>query len=784
MTIQSHILGLPRIGAKRELKRGVEAYWRGEISQHELNQIGQQVKEANWQIQRDAGLSFVTVGDFSWYDQVLDASALLGVIPERFGAVEGNVSLDTYFCMARGQAPNVKETTACEMTKWFNTNYHYIVPELTINQEFRIASEKLFDEIKAAQQLGHHVKPVILGPLTYLWLSKTKGHDFDKLSLLEKLIPVYNEIFARLNQLNIKWVQVDEPILILDLPKPWLEAYKQAYSALNFGTTQCLLATYFGALQENLTVANQLPVHGLHLDLCSAPQQLAQILPLMPSDKVLSLGVVNGRNIWRTDLNKALFIIDAAKQKHGDKLWIGSSCSLMHSPVDLDNEIELDGEIKSWLAFAKQKVAEVALLANAHVANDEIFSNALRENQAAIASRANSPRVHDQAVRARMKQVTPEQAQRTPYAQRAEIQRESFQLPLFPTTTIGSFPQTKEIRTARQDYKAGRLDENAYTQSMRQEIAKVISQQEALDLDVLVHGEAERNDMVEYFGELLNGFSFTANGWVQSYGSRCVKPPVIYGDVSRLQAMTVEWSSYAQSLTKRLVKGMLTGPVTILAWSFVRDDQSYADTALQIALALRDEVTDLEKAGIHVIQIDEPAFREILPLRRTDWQAYFDWAVFCFRIAASGVQEKTQIHTHMCYCEFNDVIHAIADLDADVITLESSRSEMELLQAFESFAYPNEMGPGVYDIHSPRVPSTQEIIDNLERAVQYIPAERLWVNPDCGLKTRNWPEVIQALSHMVEAAKHMREKYSSECVKGALAGKVLNAAHDSHEVSE
>ncbi|OHE75720.1 MAG: 5-methyltetrahydropteroyltriglutamate--homocysteine S-methyltransferase [Verrucomicrobia bacterium RIFCSPHIGHO2_12_FULL_41_10] len=774
MTIKSHILGFPRIGAKRELKRGVEAYWRGEISQQELHQIGQKVKEANWQIQHDAGLDFVTVGDFSWYDQVLDASALLGVIPDRFGKITGNLSLDTYFCMARGQAPNVKETTACEMTKWFNTNYHYIVPELTINQEFRITSEKLFDEIKDAQQLGHHVKPVVIGPLTYLWLSKSKGYDFDKLTLLEKLIPVYNELFARLNQLNVKWVQIDEPILVLDLPKPWLEAYNRAYRALQFGTTRCLLATYFGAVQENLSVANQLPVHGLHLDLCSALQEMA--LPLIAKDKVLSLGIVNGRNIWRTDLEKALALIQWAKETHGDRLWISTSCSLMHSPVDLDNETLLDAEFKSWLAFAKQKVAEVALLTKVQTSSKAAIADALKENQAAIASRTNSPRVNNQAVQARMKQVMPKQAQRTPYAQRAEIQRQAFQLPLFPTTTIGSFPQTKEIRTARQEYKAGRLDENAYTQAMRQEIAKVISQQEALGLDVLVHGEAERNDMVEYFGELLNGFSFTAHGWVQSYGSRCVKPPIIYGDVSRLQAMTVPWSSYAQSLTKQLVKGMLTGPVTILAWSFVRDDQSYADTALQIALALRDEVTDLEKAGIHVIQIDEPAFREILPLRKSDWQNYFDWAVYCFRIASSGVEDKTQIHTHMCYCEFNDVIQAIADLDADVITLESSRSEMELLKAFETFAYPNEMGPGVYDIHSPRVPSTQEIIDNLERAIQYIPATRLWVNPDCGLKTRNWPEVIQALSHMVEASKCMREKYSHECAKESSLDKVLKDA--------
>lgn len=777
MTIQSHILGFPRIGANRELKRGVEAYWRGDINQADLQNIGQTIKETNWKLQQEAGLDFVSVGDFSWYDHVLDMSALLGVIPERFGRSQPDFvfDLDTYFCMARGKAPNRNETTACEMTKWFNTNYHYIVPELVIHQEFTITCEALFDDIKRAQQLGHAVKPVILGPLTYLWLSKIKGYDFDKLNLLDKLLVVYQHLFQRFNQLGVNWVQVDEPILVLDLPETWLNAFRRAYTTLNYGRSKCLLTTYFGGLEQNLNMINELPVHGLHLDLCASAKPIEAILPLVNRQQVLSLGLVNGRNIWRTDLKKMGAILDVACDKHGEQVWVGSSCSLLHSPVDLDCETNLDMELKSWLAFAKQKLSEIAFLASMHnQSNDSHSPNSskdshlkdsgqwakcLEENQKAILSRAASSRVHNQQVRDRMQQVTPKQAHRASYSDRAILQHKHLNLPLFPTTTIGSFPQTKAIRTTRQEFKAGRMTAEDYKEAMRAEIAKVISQQEALELDVLVHGEPERNDMVEYFGELLQGFAFTLNGWVQSYGSRCVKPPVIYGDVSRPHAMTVEWSEYAQSLTSKPVKGMLTGPVTILAWSFVRDDQPYSETALQLALALRDEVVDLEKAGIHVIQMDEPAFREILPLRQSDWQHYFDWSVFCFRVATSGVTEKTQIHTHMCYCEFNDVIQAIADLDADVITLESSRSEMELLQAFESFAYPNEIGPGVYDIHSPRVPSKEEIIHSLECAVQYIPETRLWVNPDCGLKTRDWPEVIASLKNMVAAAKFMRDKY-------------------------
>lgn len=779
---QSHILGFPRIGAKRELKRGVEAYWKGEITQQELEKIGQKIKEYNWEIQHDAGLDFVTVGDFSWYDHVLDTSAMLGVVPERFGAVQKNVDLNTYFCMARGQAPQVKETTACEMTKWFNTNYHYIVPEFSVGQKFHLASDKLFNEVDAALKLGYRVKPVILGPLTYLWLGKTKGLGFDKLDLLQKLIPIYNEILDQLKARKIEWVQIDEPILVLDLPKPWQNAYLKTYSALNFGEMNSLLATYFGALGDNLSIVNQLPIKGLHIDLCSNSEQLSHVLESIAPEKVLSAGVVNGRNIWHANIEKALTTLETAKAQLGENLWIGSSCSLLHTPVDLENETKLDDELKSWLAFAKQKITEIALVAKINTQGKQAFAKQLQANKQAVESRMHSPRVHNALIQDRTQLVDESYAQRTSnYETRIPLQRLASQLPLFPTTSIGSFPQTKEIRTIRQEYKAGKLDEKTYTDKIQQEIATVISQQEALDIDVLVHGEAERNDMVEYFGELLNGFAFTSNGWVQSYGSRCVKPPIIYGDVSRQRAMTVAWSQYAQSLTKRPVKGMLTGPVTILAWSFVRDDLAHSATALQIALALRDEVRDLEQAGIHIIQIDEPAFRESLPLRKADWQHYLDWAVFCFRVSSSGVQDKTQIHTHMCYSEFNDVIEAIADLDADVITLESSRSEMELLQAFESFAYPNEIGPGVYDIHSPRVPTEQEIIDNLEKAAQYIPATRLWVNPDCGLKTRDWPEVKKALINMVAAAKHLRNKYSESGLDAGVVQREMKSEHYTHQ---
>ncbi len=762
----SHILGFPRIGTHRELKKALEAYWQGSITQTELHQVAQQIRAANWKIQSNAGLNFVTVGDFSYYDHVLDTAAMLGVIPERFGT-KNNIDINTLFCMARGQAPNVTDAPACEMTKWFNTNYHYIVPELTEDQSFHLATDTLFQQIEEAQAQAYQVKPVLLGPLSFLWLSKTKNSNFNKLNLLEKLLPVYNLIFAELKKRNIEWVQIDEPILVLDLPETWKNAYLSTYQQLQFQTVRCLLTTYFGAIQDHLPIIKQLPIQGLHIDICASPLQLNEVISHLPEKCILSVGIVNGRNIWRTDLQKNITCLQQAKRQLGDRLWIGTSCSLLHTPVDLEQETLLDAELKSWLAFAKQKVTEVALLARALTHGESSIHTELTENQDALRDRSNSTRIHNTAVQQRLTAITPNFSKRkSPHPTRAIQQHQLLNLPLFPTTTIGSFPQTKEIREIRQHYKSGKMTQQQYIEKMQAQIALVVEKQAALGLDVLVHGEPERNDMVEYFGELLQGFAFTQNGWVQSYGSRCVKPPIIYGDVSRPKAMTVEWARYAQSLTKKYMKGMLTGPVTILSWSFVRDDQSLEKTALQIALALRDEVVDLETAGIHIIQIDEPAFREALPLHKRDWQQYLTWAVRSFQISACGVQDQTQIHTHMCYAEFNDVIEAIAALDADVITIESSRSQMELLSAFERFAYPNEIGPGVYDIHSPSIPTTDEMVSQLEKALHYIPRDNLWVNPDCGLKTRGWPEVERALSNMVSAAALLRKKYTrNNCTK-------------------
>ncbi len=759
MTI-AHNLGFPRIGAQRELKRAVEAYWAGQLDRTGLERTGRELRARHWAVQAGAGLDLLPVGDFSWYDQVLDMSALLGVVPPRFGWLDDTVDLDTYFRMARGRAPTGADVPACEMTKWFDTNYHYIVPEFGADQSFRLASNRLFDEVSEAVALGYKVKPVLVGPLTYLWLGKTKGTEFDKLTLLDHLLPVYGEILDRLGAQGVDWVQIDEPILALDLPLSWKNAFESAYARLQQPGLKRLLATYFGALEDNTALACRLPVDGLHVDLVRAPEQLAAVLDQLPAYKVLSAGVVDGRNIWRADLEKCLDILSPLKERLGERLWIAPSCSLLHSPVDLALEDKLDGELKLWLSFATQKTSEVVVLKRALNGSRDMVAEQLDASREANMGRHRSERIHRVDVQARAAAMTAGIAERDhPYPVRRIAQQQRLALPLFPTTTIGSFPQTTRIRNARRDYKAGQITLSEYTERMREEIAYAVRKQEELDLDVLVHGEAERNDMVEYFGELLEGFAFTSNGWVQSYGSRCVKPPVIFGDVSRPKPMTVDWTIYAQSLTARPMKGMLTGPVTILQWSFVRDDQPRSQTALQIALALRDEVCDLEKSGIGVIQIDEPAFREGLPLRKKHWQEYLDWAVRAFRIAASGVRDDTQIHTHMCYSEFNDIIASIAALDADVITIETSRSDMELLDAFADFAYPNEIGPGVYDIHTPRLPTVAEIEALLEKAATVIPAERLWVNPDCGLKTRQWPEVEAALRNMVEAAKKLRLRH-------------------------
>jgi 5-methyltetrahydropteroyltriglutamate--homocysteine methyltransferase len=755
----AHNLGFPRIGPKREMKKAVEAYWKGELDQQGLMQTGQRLRAQNWALQRDAGLDLIPVGDFSWYDHVLDITALLGCVPPRFGELQdGEVDIDTYFRMARGRAPHGADARACEMTKWFDTNYHYITPEVHENQAFHLASNKLFNEVAEAQQLGHKVKPVIVGPLTWLWLAKTKGGDFDKLTLLDALIPLYGQILSQLQRQGVEWVQIDEPLLVMDLPHAWRQAFESAYHRLPARGLKVLLTTYFGTLQDNIGLIAGLPLAGVHVDAVRAPRDVHILIDHLSNQKVISIGIIDGRNIWRSDLEACLNVLEEAQAYLGKRLWVAPSCSLLHTPVDLEQERKLDPELKSWLAFARQKLKEVGILKRGLNDGRDAIADSLRMEREAIKARRQSDRIHKEAVAKRVAGITPEMVQRKrPYAERIKIQRERLGLPPFPTTTIGSFPQTAEIRAMRRDFKAGKLTPKAYEDKIKAEIVNVVRRQEDYGLDVLVHGEPERNDMVEYFGELLAGFAFTQNGWVQSYGSRCVKPPIIYGDVSRPEPMTVAWIRYAQSLTNRPLKAMLTGPVTILQWSFVRDDQPREQTCTQIALALRDEVADLERAGINIIQIDEPAFREGLPLRRQDWDAYLKWAVRCFRLASSGVADETQIHTHMCYAEFNDIIAAIAQLDADVITIETSRSDMELLDAFVDFEYPNEIGPGVYDIHSPNVPSTDEMIELMKKAAARVPPDRLWVNPDCGLKTRGWEEVDAALKNMVLAARRLRQ---------------------------
>ncbi|MEW5291444.1 5-methyltetrahydropteroyltriglutamate--homocysteine S-methyltransferase [Erwinia papayae] len=753
MTILNHTLGFPRVGLHRELKKAQESYWAGNSTQQELLAVGRELRARHWQQQRDAGVDLVPVGDFAWYDHVLTTSLLLGNVPARHQNKDGSVDLDTLFRIGRGRAPTGEPAAAAEMTKWFNTNYHYMVPEFTKGQQFKLTWTQILEEVDEALALGHKVKPVLLGPVTWLWLGKVKGEQFDRLSLLKDILPVYQQLLSELAQRDIEWVQIDEPALVLELPQDWLAAFKPAYDTLQ-GKVKLLLTTYFDSAATNIDTIRTLPVQGLHVDLVHGKDDITVLNTRIPSDWLLSVGVINGRNVWRADLSswfERLQPLTAQRRQ----LWIGSSCSLLHSPIDLSAETRLDNEVKSWFAFALQKCAELSLLSNALNNNDP---HSLEAWSAPIRARRHSGRVHNADVAKRLAGITARDSQRdSSYAVRAQAQRERFRLPAWPTTTIGSFPQTTEIRGLRLDFKQGRLDGNHYRTGIAEHIRQAITEQERLGLDVLVHGEAERNDMVEYFGENLDGFAFTQNGWVQSYGSRCVKPPVIIGDISRPQAITVEWAKYAQSLTDKPVKGMLTGPVTILCWSFPREDVSRETIAKQIALALRDEVEDLEKAGIGIIQIDEPALREGLPLRQSDWAAYLEWAVDAFRLNAAVARDDTQIHTHMCYCEFNDIMDSIAALDADVITIETSRSDMELLESFEQFEYPNEIGPGVYDIHSPNVPDVAWIEALLRKAAKRIPVERLWVNPDCGLKTRGWTETRQALANMVKAAQNLRE---------------------------
>jgi len=757
--MKTHILGFPRIGVGRELKDALEAYWKGSFSHNGLETVCRSLRQRHWAIQKKAGLSFVATGDFSLYDHVLDVTAMLGAVPERFGERGETVDADTYFAMARGDSS--RNIPAMEMTKWFNTNYHYIVPEISKSLAPRLSRRKILEETSEAIEAGYAPKPVLLGPITYLSLSK--GVDgFDSWEKCGEIVAVYAEVVAELGAV-CDWIQMDEPILCADMCRQARDFFLPAYQTLNqaTGKARLLLATYFDILDEDLDLALASGCAGLHVDLVHGRGQLERVLDRLPANMVLSAGVVNGRNIWRTDLSEALDVLRKIRDRIGEKrLMVGSSCSLLHAPVDLEAEPTLDAELKSWMAFAAQKCGEVAVLGDILQGRD--FAARVEPSAEAVRSRRASSRVIDARVRRRCERIAPEMlCRKSPYPERKKAQS-WLDLPLFPTTTIGSFPQTAQIRAQRKRFKDQAISGDEYRAFLEDTIRATIEKQEELGLDVLVHGEPERNDMVEYFGQQLAGFCFTANGWVQSYGSRCVKPPIIFGDVSRPAPMTVEWISYAQSLTSKPMKGMLTGPGTILCWSFVRDDLERAEVCKQIALAIRDEVADLQAAGIRIIQIDEAAFSEGMPIKQKDREAYLRWAVDAFRLATAVVDDATQIHSHMCYSEFNDIIHSIAEMDADVISIESSRSKMELLEAFGDFEYPNEIGPGVYDIHSPRVPSKEEIKGLLEKALRSVPKERLWVNPDCGLKTRDWPEVVDSLRNMVTAARILRSAPADE----------------------
>jgi 5-methyltetrahydropteroyltriglutamate--homocysteine methyltransferase len=771
MSITVSTLGFPRIGPRRELKSALEATWSGKAESHALPETAKGLRAANWQRQKSLGATSIASNDFSLYDHVLDTAVMVGAIPAIYGWSGGPVSTETYFAMARGALG----TTTCEhghahggagvpaqeMTKWFDTNYHFIVPEFARGQEFALSTTKAVDEFREAKDLGIHTRPVLVGPVTFLKLGKSQDTTLDRLSLLPALLPVYAEVLRGLAAAGADWVQIDEPILVLDLTDAERAALKTAYAQLAGAVPglKILLATYFGDLGDNLGTAVSLPVAGLHVDLKRGAGQLDAVLAAAPKDLVLSLGVIDGRNVWRADLAKTLDVLEPVVAARGeDRVIVSASCSFLHVPIDLAQETRLDPDVKSWLAFAAQKIDELAILGRALDQGRDSVADALKASSDAAAARRSSPKIHNAAVQARLAAVTPADAERVPFAERREVQRAAFGLPAFPTTTIGSFPQTAEVRKARSANTKGELSDADYAAFLRKATEDAVRWQEEIDIDVLVHGEFERNDMVQYFGEQLSGYAFTQHGWVQSFGSRYVRPPIIFGDVSRPKPMTVEWSGFAQSLTTRPMKGMLTGPVTMLFWSFIRDDIPRADTCRQIALALRDEVTDLEAANVTIIQIDEPAIREGLPLRRKDWQGYLDWAVEAFRLSASGVCPATQIHTHMCYSEFNDIMPSIAAMDADVISIETTRSQMELLDAFIDYKYPNEIGPGVYDIHSPRVPSAEEMESLLEKARERIAPDQIWVNPDCGLKTRKWDEVRPALVNMVTAAKALRAR--------------------------
>ncbi len=759
-------LGFPRIGQEREFKFNTEKFWKGELNESQLKESLASLRAKNWQLQKKADIDLIPSNDFSYYDQVLDLSCVLGVVPERYKSLfNGQVSLELYYSMARG---NTKANlTALEMTKWFDTNYHYLVPEFSANQQFKLSWDKPFAEFTEAKNLGIITKPVLLGPVSFLSLGKEKtekSETFNRFDLLEDLVKVYAEVLVKLSDLGAEWIQIDEPCLVMDLSDDQKKAYQKLSGLLKAALpssfkSKLLLTTYFEGIENNINLIDSF-WDGLHIDLVRSPEQFDLVLDKAPKGKYLSVGLIDGRNIWKNNLNQSIELAQKALQKVGSEhLMVAGSCSLLHSPLDLSYETKLKPEIKEWLAFANDKLAEINIVKkslNSNLSSDE--QKSLAENQECLKRRQESSLVHIKAVKERVQAITDKDLKRNlVFEQRQKKQKDLLKLPLFPTTTIGSFPQTAEVRQARAKFKKTELSSTEYDKFIREAISNSIKLQEEIEMDVLVHGEFERNDMVEYFGEYLTGFTTTQNGWVQSYGTRCVKPPIIYGDISRISTMTVEYTQYAQSLTKKPVKGMLTGPITILQWSFVRNDQARSETANQIGLAILDEVLDLEKVGIKVIQIDEPAFREGLPLRNDDKADYLNWAVNAFRLSSSAVEDTTQIHTHMCYSEFNDIISNIADMDADVITIETSRSQMELLDAFEKFEYPNEVGPGVYDIHSPRIPTREEMVELIKKASKVLPKENIWVNPDCGLKTRSWEEVKPSLINMIQAAKELRK---------------------------
>ncbi len=768
MTVTVATLGFPRIGPRRELKHALERHWSGKTSEPELLEAAAGLRTAAWARQRALGADWLPSNDFSLYDHVLDTSVMLGAIPDRYGAADGQADLATYFAMARGTTGGADNgcghahasLTACEMTKWFDTNYHYMVPELVAGQKLALNRLKIVDEYREAKAQGFETRPVLLGPVT--WLSLAKGRDVDPFDYLDEVLGLYAVILGHLAQAGAQWVQIDEPVMVLDLDERQRRALTRAYAKLSRCGVKLMLTSYFGGLDDNLSVATALPVHGLHVDLVRAPEQLDAVLKAAPKSLLLSLGIVDGRNVWRADLAALLDRIAPIAAERD--LILAPSCSLLHTPVDLALEKKLDPQVIQWLAFAVQKIEELSILKRALNDGRDTVADELAVSAQAAVTRRTSPLIHNPAVADRLAAATPDMRdRRSPYATRRTAQDAVLALPAFPTTTIGSFPQTAEVRHARAEHNRGNLDDAAYQQFLRAETERAIRWQEEVGLDMLVHGEFERNDMVQYFGEQLSGFAFTTGGWVQSYGSRYVRPPILYGDVARPRPVTVAWWRYAQALTPRPVKGMLTGPVTILNWSFVRDDQLRETSCRQIAFAIRDEVVDLEAAGARAIQIDEAALREGLPLRRRDWQRYLDWAVDCFRLSAAGVADATQIHTHMCYSEFNDILSNIGAMDTDVISIETARSQMELLEGFARYRYPSEIGPGVYDIHAPRVPGEAEMVALIRLAQRHLRPEQLWVNPDCGLKTRKWAEVKPAIAAMVAAARTLR----ADLAKGA-----------------